>query len=567
MVESNLKQQELQIPEIVAELLDPISEVSPTGEDAAVEEEYFKLDMEIGKISPDYKVCVDLASEILKDKSKDVRVAVWLCFSWFRSDKIEGLNNGLVLLLELLKKCSDKLFPANPVYRSKALHFLSTARFVKLLEREKVEKDNAQAILVMDSVFQQLIAESKKQFADCVPDFNDIGKVIAEHVKAAEPFKAKAPSKEESKAEVEEEEKAEEKVKETIPENEKKTIPEKVREKPSPEAAVGIRDFNVASEKDALLAFKKALKYFFQQESENGKKYEAYLYGISRSLIWSKLVLPPEEDSVTQLSSPDSAIMNTFQGWFTNKNCDKLIPAVELNFLNEDSNFKYWLTAQRYLAVALEDRGGIAVNAAEEIKFQLAKLISRFPSIHKLKYENKTPFADEETLNWIEEQVKPSLGSGKGVDKILPPILGEDYEPINKEYQKACSELPKNFEKNMEKMQQGIAGDTRRRGRFLRSLNLANFCMEAKQYNLAKVHLSGLLEKIEAYQLTEWEPALCAAVWQSTYLINLKLLNAEQDQEQISYLERQQQDLFTKIGKYDGVLALKLASRNKNKGD
>lgn len=567
MAESNLQQQELQIPEIVAELLDPISKASPTGDDATVDEEYFKLDMEIGKVSPDYKVCADLASEILKEKSKDVRVAVWLCFSWYRSDKIEGFNNGLVLLLELLKKYSDKLFPANPVHRSKALHFLSTARFVKLLEREKVEENNAQAIFVTDTLFQQLTAESKTQFADSVPDFNDIGKVIAAHVEAAEPFKAKAPSQEEPQAEVKEEKKAEEKVKETVPKEEKSTVPEIAEEKPSPEAAVSVRDFNIKSEKDALVAFKKALKYFFHQESEESKKYEAYLYGISRSLIWNKLVLPPEEDSVTQLSSPDSAIMNTFQGWFSNQNWDKLIPAIELNFLNEDSNFKYWLTGQRYLAVALEKTGGTALNAAEETKFQLAKLIKRFPNLPKLKFENNTPFADEETLKWIEEEVKPGLSGGKSEDKILPPILGEDYEPINKEYQKACSELPKNFEKNVEKIQQGIAGDTRRKGRFLRSLNLANFCMQAKHHNLAKVHLSGLLEKIEAYQLTEWEPALCAAVWQSTYLINLKLLNAKQDQEQISFLEKQQQDLFTKVGKYDGVLALKLASRNKNKGD
>jgi type VI secretion system protein VasJ len=567
MAEYNLQPQELQIPEIVEELLDPISKASPAGDDASVEEAYFKLDMEIGKVNPDYEVCIDLASEILKEKSKDVRVAVWLCFSWFRSDKIEGLNNGLVLLLELLKRYGDKLFPANPVHRSKALHFLSTARFVKLLEREKVDKNNAQAILFMDTVFQQLTAESKMQFSDSVPDFNDIGKVIAAHVEAAEPFKGKAPSKEEPQEEVGEEKRAEEKVKESVPKEEKRTVPEKVDEKPSPEAAVSVRDLKIPSEKDALVVFKKALKYFFQQEGEESKRYEAYLYGISRSLIWNKIDLPAEEDSVTQLSSPDLAIMNTFQGWFSNQNWDKIIPAIELNFMNEDSNFKYWLTGQRYLVVALEKIGGTALNAAEETKFQLAKLIKRFPSLPKLKFENNTPFADEETLKWIEEEVKPGLSGGKSEDKILPPILGEDYEPINKEYQKACSELPKNFEKNVEKMQQGIAGDTRRKGRFLRSLNLATFCMQAKQYNLAKIHLSELLERIEAYQLTEWEPALCAAVWQSTYLINLKLLNAEQDQEQISFLKKQQQDLFTNVGKYDGVLALKLANRNKNKGD
>jgi len=552
------QQQEYKIPENVAGLLDPISTNSPPGKDATVEEEYFKLDMEIGKVNPDYKICIDLATEILRKKSKDLRVASWLCFAWYRNEKVATLNNGLILLLELLKKYGNKLFPANPVHRSKALQFLNSGRFVKLLEMEAIDRENAQPINEIDIIFQQLISESKNQFPDTVPELKDITQVITDHAEAAKKFLVKAAPKDVAEAE----------------EETKKTPPEKIiketepKEKAAvPEALLSVRDFDVTSEKDAMAAFKKALKFFFQQEKEDSKKHEAYLYGISRSLIWGQFVMPPNENSVTQVTSPDPAIQNTYQEWLATQEWDKLIPSIESNFLNKDSGFQFWLTAQRYLTIALEKKGGIATRAAEEVKFQLARLIIRFPSLSKLKFENNTPFADEDTLKWIEEEVKINLSSGKGEDIILPPILGEDYEPINKEYQKACGELPKNFEKNMENMQQGISVETRRKGRFLRTLNLANFCIKAKQYDLAKVHLSNKLKKIEAYQLTEWEPALCCAVWESAYLVNLKLLESEQDQERISFLEKQQNDLFSKIGNYDGVLALKLANLNKKKGD
>jgi hypothetical protein len=176
------------------------------------------------------------------------------------------------------------------------------------------------------------------------------------------------------------------------------------------------------------------------------------------------------------------------------------------------------------------------------------------------------PFADKETIKWIDEDVNISFG-GVGQEMVLPPIMGEEYEMINEEYQSACGELPDKFEENIKKMQQGIASDTRRKGRFLRTLNLANLCVNAKQYPLAKVHLSSLLKKIDAYQLIEWEPALCTAVWELAYLVNIKLLESEEDQEIKSLLEKEQIDFFAKIGNYDGVLALKLADRNLNKGE
>jgi hypothetical protein len=192
----------------------------------------------------------------------------------------------------------------------------------------------------------------------------------------------------------------------------------------------------------------------------------------------------------------------------------------------------------------------------------LARLINRVPGLVKLKFKDKTTaFADNETVQWIEGEVKGMLGKGKTAERILPPIMGEEYETINKEYETACAELPENFEKNAEAMQKAMTGDLRRKGRFLRALNLANFCITAKKHELAKALLQDLAQKIEAYQLAEWEPALCVAVWQSTYLNNLKLLRSEAFEAQKPALERQQEELYLKISNYDCLLALQLPSR------
>jgi type VI secretion system protein VasJ len=330
---------------------------------------------------------------------------------------------------------------------------------------------------------------------------------------------------------------------------------------------MGVTEISVSSDSEARSAIKKVLNHYFKLDADDERKYSTFIYGISRSLIWSDLAIPPHKDSVSELPPPDSEIKTTLDSWFTNKEWKKLVSAAEVNVLNEDSAFKYWLTAQRYVTEALEKIGGPATKAAEEVKLQLAKLLRRIPSIENLKFNNDMPFADDRTLEWINEDVKSNMQGGSSQDMILPPILGEDYDPINKEYEDACAALPDKFEENLEKMQIGIAADTRRKGKFLRTLNLANFFIQAKKFELAKVHLVKLVEKIEAYQLAEWEPALCTSVWESTYLVNEKLIEKEKNEDEIDFLNKQQRDLFAKIGNYNGLLALKLAKRKIKKGE
>ncbi len=84
----------------------------------------------------------------------------------------------------------------------------------------------------------------------------------------------------------------------------------------------------------------------------------------------------------------------------------------------------------------------------------------------------------------------------------MPPIIGEDYDQINKDYETACEELPKNFEENLKTMQQSIEGESRKKGRFLRLLNLANYCYLAKKYPLAQPFFGQLMQLIEQYHIS-----------------------------------------------------------------
>ncbi len=562
---------EIEISEFIQEFLEPIPGEKATGIDASNEEEYFKLNMEIPKTVPDYRKCIDLSSTILKEKSKDLKVASWLCFALFRTEKIKGLRDGLDLIRHLLIKYGNDLYPDNDLHRSKALQFLNTARFYKLLEREEIDKSNSEIILESADILNQIINESKKLFTDNVPVLKSIKDTLDSHVEDAKELIAPPPEPEEKIQEERTEDKKEEVAAEA--ENEPEAAPAPAaaptpppEKPPAPKAAPPPpKESKLSSERDAIKQLRQTLLFFFEKEIEGSKKEQIpelpFVFGLSRQLQWGRLNRPPDTDKITMIDAPNQIIQNKIKEWFAAEDWDTLIPRIEINFLKPDGEFPYWIEIQRYVTEALEKKGGVYAQASNEIKMNLAILLKRIPELPQLKFKDKqTPFAGSDTLKWIDDEIKPMLSGGGGGSVILPPIMGEEYESLSKEYETACGELPEKFEENLSAMQKGIMADERRKGKFLRRLNLANYCFAAKQYELAKINLFELSKLIDEYNLTEWEPALCTAVWQSVYITNKKIVNDTDTEEFKNKIEEQQKALFSKIAKYDGILAIKLTN-------
>ena len=560
----------IEVPEFVQEYIEPISGDSPAGTDVSNEEEFFKLNMEIPKTSPDYKKCIELSDIILKEKSKDIKVAAWLSFALFRTEKIKGLKNGLNIIYYLLKNFENKLFPANDLHKVKALQFINTPRFYKLVEREEVSRTNADDIIEAGKILRQIVGECERLFPGNVPVLKSVKEAIDNHVEKAQSI-ISPPKKETASLSSEQKEN---KAESHLDGENNKTIvsqPVKAEQLVPSSTAASIKEISRFSgtEKDGINQLRQILTFFFESQQDGSKKEKVpesfFVFGLSRQLQWGKLYRPPDNDKVTQVEAPNQIIQNKIKEWFAGSNWDTLIPRIEISFLKGDSEFPYWLDAQRYVTKSLEQKGGNYTQAAEDIKIHLAKLLIKIPDLPQLKFKDKqTPFADDETIKWINDEVKPSLSGGKSNESIiLPPILGEDYSAINDEYQTACSELPGKFEENLTSMQKGLEADIRRKGKFLRRLNITNFCYQAKQYRLAKVNLLELKKFIDDYLLSEWEPALSTAVYESLYLTNNKLLIDSSDEVSKSNIEKEQQELFSKIAKYDGLLAIKLTQKNK----
>ena len=542
---------EIIIPEEIQEYLEPIPGDSPVGSDASDAEEFFKLSMEFPKTVPDYKNWIELSEIILKEKSKDIKVASWLCFALYRTENIKGFKEGLILVNELLKRYGNDLFPATPVLKNKAIQFLNTSRVTKLLEREDITNANADDVLQINELLTQILVECEKLMPDNVPVLQALKDIFTAHSESAKKALNPPPAPER-----------------------KPPPPPKPRQEPRvsdssqtrEEAPVTVKMSAPASEDEAILQLRRTLVHLYEY-NENGETKErtpdSYCaFGIARLLQWSTLQLPASEDNITSIVPPNDTIRRLIPQWFNENKFEIVIPRIELEFIRDNSEFRYWFDAQRYLVTALESKGGNYSTAAADIKYHLARLIKRLPELPSLIFGGgEIPFADKETIMWLDEvsrSISSGGGSGSSGSSVVSPIVDPSYDDIKIEYQHALSELPSKFKENFEKMHKGLNSEERVKGKFLRRLNLANLCYEAKHYNAAKVFLEELNILIDDLKLGEWEPALSVAAWQSHYLTNVQLLFITDGETAKSDLEKQQQELYYKIAKHNGILAINL---------
>jgi type VI secretion system ImpA/VasJ family protein len=538
--EEDSEEKEIEISNEVSELLEDISSDKPVGEnieeteDQDAQVKYMALESEIVKYSGnDYPKCLKLAQDVLQNHCKNLRVAVWLLITWFRTEKLDGFKNGIQLLLELIKKYGADLYPTDIKQKSRALQMLNTETRLKIIEKEKATQQNAPILKDISKLYLELVEQTRTLLADAPPKLSAIDEIIADKITEVKEV-LEGKKKEVTQA-----------APQPTPTTQKApatttaaTIPTPSREAPVPSTG-GI---SISDDKSAKVAIKKALQFYFEDDGSDPPKKkisaDPMVYSISRALRWSKVKQPSDKESITQIEGPNEPKQNYILKLYNNKDWDTLIPELEINFISNNS-FIFWLDTQRFIVEAMRQKGGEFDNAVEEIKTQVAHLLAKFPGLTNLIFKDtKTAFANIDTIAWINDEVVTGLAGGKTVEKILPPIMGEDYDQINIDYENACEELPKNFEENLKVMQQSIEGETRKKGRFLRLLNLANYCYLAKKYPLAQPFFGQLQHLIEEFNISEWETALCVAVWQSSFLNNNKLLDGEKNKEKKSVIEQ-----------------------------
>ena len=110
----------------VEEFLQPIPGDNPSGADLRYDPVYDTIRearredeelpqgtvWQIERKTADIPKVISLASDVLKKRSKDLQIAIWLMDAWLRKESFGGLAGGLQLAQGLLERFWDTLYPA-----------------------------------------------------------------------------------------------------------------------------------------------------------------------------------------------------------------------------------------------------------------------------------------------------------------------------------------------------------------------------------------------------------------------------------------------------------------------
>ncbi|MDY0361136.1 MAG: type VI secretion system protein TssA [Desulforegulaceae bacterium] len=491
----------------------PITKENPCGIDITYEPEFEELQQEIDKLSivssnpegVDWGKVVNLSELILKEKSKNLLVAVYLSQGLIKTKGFEGFLTGTKIISDILENYWDSFFP--PPKRKKGRSnsirwwYEKTDLYLKNIDPEfRINKEDANFLIKQIKALDSLLSE---KFEDS-PILNTIIQNVQKIPFNLEKEDAKIDEiPKPSKAEKIENNESQN-IPQTIKESLKKESPEKenLSNKVLPEQ---VNSELIKNDKDAAKALKqgfdilvKTCNYYFFKDISNPVSYK-----ISRLYTWAQIEQLPvtEKNNKTLLPPPDSAIKKSIENMIFSKNYESAVITSENNL----RNYIFWLDLNRYSAAALGEMGEKYLKAKITIETETSGFIKKFINLENFCFSDGTPFADNETKSWL----KSISGQTEKSDESFSVCGDEVYLKVL-EIQKKAEIFFKN-KKLYEAVflfENGLLEAKSLREKILLRIYLSKFFSDIGKPQLSFPHLQKIEEAINDFRLEEFEPEI-----------------------------------------------------------
>ena len=479
----------------------PISEDQPTGTDIRYDPNFEELQAEVYKLSSpsvagaiDWKKVVKLASDILAQRSKDLLVASYLAVALIYTEKEKGLSIGLKIYRDLLEQFWEGLYPPKSRIKGRvgAIKWWVEKTGIALVPFEEIPfpLDQVNQFLEDFEKIAQFLSQNLEQLPAISP-LRDSFKRIA------------ALSKEQAKQEVKKEvapppapEKAKEEV---IP-----TVVKKVEETRKAEIAEEISSVEDAQKvlDSGLQSIRQAVTYLREKDLSNPKTFRW-----TRIIAWSGVgILPSARDGLTEIPPPVSHFSDPILSLKSSGHDEGLVRSIEVGL----PQCALWIDLNRFASEALTHLGEKYQKAHETICTETAFLIHRLPGLENLSFSDGTPFADEETKQWLKEI---AFGPGSLTTAPSPasePILSTRNEDLIEKERKEAQALIKKgkLPEAVERLQKRLNGSSSQKEKLLWRLALSELLVSNKQSKIVLPQLEQVLKDIDIYRLEEYDPAL-----------------------------------------------------------
>lgn len=506
----------------------------------SVEREIAKLDSLTAEDPVRWREVLATAHEILQQQSKDFLVLCYLTRALCETSVIDGLQQGLTVASGMIERFWEHAVPPVKRARGRAQAFeWLVEKSQPLLDRyqptlahlEKIKALEA-TVIALDNALVEKMADAAPNLADFRQRFRRLRQGLEMEQQAnARRVETNRPSA-------------------GVPRDEMATESRTESASPGVMAAPNVPHAgNAASDKDVTAVYRAVQDPLrsVSQYLRSKKLTDPEAYRINRFVTWLGISqLPPATDNKTQLKPVPKDKVTGCQSLLAEQRWQELLPELE----NSLSRAPYWLDGHRWVCEALQALK--ADDAETAVKDGVRAFVLRFPGVVNYRFSDDTPFADEQTRQWIQRQVcasTQSAGSGSvAVDTSgISPRWQEAYE-------QACAlGKDKKFREAMLLFQEGCAQSTSLREQALWRFNQARFCYEHHLLQLAMPLLENLDHQLTEKGVDEWEPQITTKVLELLLRCYHGMDNAEVPEKRI-------EALHARLCKLDLALAFDLSN-------
>ncbi|SAK73769.1 hypothetical protein AWB75_04061 [Caballeronia catudaia] len=477
----------------------PIRDDAPVGDDPAYDDNFQSIKEEVAKLSnvDDALIC-DLAERLLKQRAKDVRVAVYYVYGRMRRDGAEGVASGFELLSALVDRLGDTLLPVRAASRRAAFEWLCGSTFADRLDgvqglTDALLERTLSALALIDERVQAWPEDARPALAPLFRRFE--GRI-------------ESPSTNDGAAA-------------TQAESSSTALP---------------ASSEVGSTRELLDRARQMAQFLREQP-------QGYLaaYRLMRCVRWDTLTEAPpfEAGGKTKLIAPRAELRANLKRLLLQKQWPELLERVELAFAEGANHF--WLDLQYYAFVAQEQAGGEYAQVRETAATDCALMLERLPGLEHLQFYDGSPFADDATLEWIARYATVrDIERGETAAPISATAASTDWAETEAQANDMAAQqgldaalawlqrLPAQGETQ-------IAGGERER--FVRQLVMARVAERTERPDTA-LHLLTMLDaEALRYQLARWEPSLAFEVKQHLLRI-LRIRLNRKDADKVAIANR-----------------------------
>ncbi len=505
----------------------PIPGTEPAGSDIRSDEQFGKLSGEIDRMSSpsasgtiDWKKVIGLSADILANSSKDLLVASYLSVALIKDQGLKGFATGVHIWRDMLTTYWDTLFPAKKRMRGRinAIDWWlqKTSAEVRELTPEQWKQEEIDSLWADLDAIDTFFRENVDDAPTVGPLMSILGSVIAPIEEKAADNAPPAPP----------------------PTEPAKTVSAPAAAKPTPVVGpVPSGDDPEPLIRHALDTLRSASALLAEKGSPDG-----LYFRINRAISWMTISAPPpSHGGRTMIEPPDEDIRDLFKTMHQSGNWKDLLAACE----SRVPQYLFWLDLSRYTFEALDQLGHKAV--AKEIAGLTNLYVERLPGIEKLAFVDGTAFADQATRQWLTE-ISGSRSGG-------PSSQGSDTVTARIESDMAAAKLladSGNIAAAIGQLCDVLARAPSVRERFMRQVRFCRFLRETSQNKLSWPYFQEIVEIIDAYRLSDWEPALAA----EAYDIILAGIASADGNGELKDLER---DIFRRLSLVDPVKAMEYA--------